>query len=173
MSALNCALANDLVAIDARLRSLSPNNSGNEVKVARYRCISACNFCLRTHRASLESPSKELSESGTKQHVVNTIKSAVDHCHTHHFVNEVGTRLLAALLLLSPLFLSQSLAVCDLSLKTCCGRCCVCSCLPAAFAGTSRPQCSLALTQGTVDKQESEDEKKEKKKGTIKKKRKR
>ena len=93
--------------------------------------------------------------------------------HTHHFVNEVGTRLLAALLLLSPLFLSQSLAVCDLSLKTCCGRCCVCSCLPAAFAGTSRPQCSLALTQGTVDKQESEDEKKEKKKGTIKKKRKR
>ena len=80
MSALNCALANDLVAIDARLRSLSPNNSGNEVKVARYRCISACNFCLRTHRASLESPSKELSESGTKQHVVNTIKSAVDHC---------------------------------------------------------------------------------------------
>ena len=81
MSALNCALANDLVAIDARLRSLSPNNSGNEVKVARYRCISACNFCLRTHRASLESPSKELSESGTKQHVVNTIKSAVDHCH--------------------------------------------------------------------------------------------
>ena len=90
-----------------------------------------------------------LSFLGSEQNELNTT-----FCHVfHHYSKSLKhtQQSFCVKTLLCTLFSSWKLG-CDLSLKACCGRCCVCFCLPAAFAGKAQPQCSLALTQGTVDK---------------------